>query len=60
MVTFDINDGNIDYTQKIKDAIDVKLIDTDLYMSKELWLPAGTRGAFGGQVRERRIYHNLI
>ncbi|KAI8876946.1 Thioesterase/thiol ester dehydrase-isomerase [Backusella circina FSU 941] len=31
-------------------AIDVQMIDTNLYMSKELWLPYNARGAFGGQV----------
>lgn len=42
---------NVDFALKMKNAIDVQLIDTNLYMSKELWLPYGSRGAFGGQVR---------
>ncbi|KAI9483342.1 MAG: HotDog domain-containing protein [Benjaminiella poitrasii] len=40
----------IDFALRMRNAIDVKLIDTDLYMSKELWLPFGSRGAFGGQI----------
>lgn len=43
-------DQDVDFAMKMRDAIDVQLIDTNLYMSKELWLPFGSRGAFGGQV----------
>ncbi|CAO0793132.1 unnamed protein product [Mucor circinelloides] len=43
-------DENVDFAMKMRDAIDVQLIDTNLYMSKELWLPFGSRGAFGGQI----------
>ncbi|CEP11507.1 hypothetical protein [Parasitella parasitica] len=43
-------DENVDFALKMRDAIDVQLIDTNLYMSKELWLPFGSRGAFGGQI----------
>ncbi|KAF7727865.1 Acyl-CoA thioesterase 8 [Apophysomyces ossiformis] len=39
-----------DFAQKIADAVDVQEIDVNLYMSKELWLPAGARGTFGGQI----------
>lgn len=39
----------VDFAQKMRNAVDVQLIDTNLYMSKELWLPWGSRGAFGGQ-----------
>lgn len=39
----------VDFAQKMRDAVDVQLVDTNLYMSKELWLPWGSRGAFGGQ-----------
>ncbi|KAI8149925.1 HotDog domain-containing protein [Fennellomyces sp. T-0311] len=39
-----------DYTKHIAEAVDVQEIDTNLYMSKELWLPPGARGAFGGQI----------
>jgi hypothetical protein len=42
---------DLDYGQKMERAIDVQLIDTNLYMSKELHLPLGARGVFGGQVR---------
>lgn len=40
----------VDFALKMRNAVDVQLIDTNLYMSKELWLPWGSRGAFGGQV----------
>ena len=40
----------IDFAQKMRNAVDGQLVDTNLYMSKELWLPWGSRGAFGGQV----------
>lgn len=45
-------DENIDYTEKLKTAIEVQMIDTNLYMSKELWLPTGGRSVFGGQVQQ--------
>ncbi|KAI8637624.1 thioesterase-like superfamily-domain-containing protein [Parasitella parasitica] len=41
---------DVDFALKMRNAVDVQLIDTNLYMSKELWLPWGARGAFGGQV----------
>lgn len=41
----------VDFALKMTNAIDIQLIDTNLYMSKELWLPFGSRGAFGGQVQ---------
>lgn len=44
------SDEPIDYTEKLINAIDVQYLDTDIYMSKELWLPVGSRGAFGGQI----------
>lgn len=44
------SDETVDFGLKMRNAIDVELIDTNLYMSKELWLPFGSRGAFGGQV----------
>jgi hypothetical protein len=46
-------DGTIDFAEKMANAIDVQMIDTNLYMSKELWLPYNARGAFGGQVHNR-------
>jgi hypothetical protein len=46
-----LEDDNIDFGVKMTNAIDVQMIDTNLYMSKELWLPYGSRGAFGGQVK---------
>ncbi|KAG2227460.1 hypothetical protein INT45_007485 [Circinella minor] len=39
-----------DYAKSIAEAVDVQEIDVNLYMSKELWLPPGARGAFGGQI----------
>lgn len=36
---------------EITRAIDVQLIDTNLYMSKELNQPMGSRGVYGGQVK---------
>lgn len=36
---------------KIMRALNVEEIDVDLYQSIELWHPAGSRGAFGGQVQ---------
>jgi hypothetical protein len=39
-----------DYGQQMANAVAVQEIDTNLYMSQELWLPIGARGAFGGQV----------
>ncbi|CDH48654.1 acyl-coenzyme a thioesterase 8 [Lichtheimia corymbifera JMRC:FSU:9682] len=35
---------------KIMRALNVEEIDVDLYQSIELWHPAGSRGAFGGQM----------
>ncbi|KAG1472568.1 hypothetical protein G6F56_001457 [Rhizopus delemar] len=35
---------------EITRAIDVQLIDTNLYMSKELNQPMGSRGVYGGQI----------
>ncbi|KAI8077605.1 HotDog domain-containing protein [Thamnidium elegans] len=43
-------DEEIDFGQRMINSIDVQFVDTNLYMSKELWLPFGSRGAFGGQV----------
>lgn len=43
-------EDNIDFSLKMKNAVEVEMIDTDLYMCKELWLPFGSRGAYGGQV----------
>ncbi|GAA6038500.1 hypothetical protein JCM8097_004597 [Rhodosporidiobolus ruineniae] len=36
--------------QSIFHAIDLELIDRDVYRSKELWKPGGGRGVFGGQI----------
>ncbi|KAI9311127.1 HotDog domain-containing protein [Dichotomocladium elegans] len=41
---------DVDYARHIAEAVDVQEIDTNLYMSKELWLPPGARGVFGGQI----------
>ena len=42
---------DVDYAKNIAEAVNVQEIDTNLYMSKELWLPPGARGVFGGQVK---------
>ena len=47
------NNGTTENTNdaaKIMRALNVEEIDIDLYQSIELWHPAGSRGAFGGQV----------
>ncbi|GAA6020362.1 hypothetical protein JCM8202_000039 [Rhodotorula sphaerocarpa] len=36
--------------QDISNAIDLEVIDRDLYRSRELWKPSGGRGVFGGQI----------
>jgi hypothetical protein len=43
-----------DFAQ-MKNAIEVQLIDTDLYMRKELYMPVGARGVFGGQVHTNSL-----
>lgn len=53
-------EGEIDFALKMRKAVDVQLIDTNLYMSKELWLPWGSRGAFGGQVSWHEIKVKFI
>lgn len=50
--------GNIDmnqsgytgFSKKMINSIDVQEIDTNLYMSRELWRPTFSRGVFGGMV----------
>lgn len=39
-----------DFGIRMANAVEVQEIDVNLYMSKELWLPIGARGVFGGQV----------
>lgn len=51
----------IDYAAQLKKFFDVEKIDTDLYVSKMLWLPNGARGTFGGQVRKKsRVHYSII
>ncbi|KAI8376132.1 HotDog domain-containing protein [Radiomyces spectabilis] len=50
LVTDKPNDTEEDFAKLIAEAVDVQEIDINLYMSKELWLPLGARGAFGGQI----------
>lgn len=45
-----VEEEAIDFGQRMINSIDVQYVDTNLYLSKELWLPFGSRGAFGGQV----------
>lgn len=52
-------DDNVDFSLKMKNAVEVEMIDTDLYMCKELWLPFGSRGAYGGQVRQTPLHYVL-
>jgi hypothetical protein len=46
-------DDDADFAIRMANAVEVQEIDSNLYMSKELWLPAGARGVFGGQVKFR-------
>ncbi|KAI8885110.1 Thioesterase/thiol ester dehydrase-isomerase [Backusella circina FSU 941] len=39
-----------DLGARISDAVEVLEVGTNLYMSKELWVPTGARGGFGGQL----------
>jgi hypothetical protein len=43
------DDGN--FGTRMVDAVEVLKVEPNLYMSKELWVPTGARGGFGGQVR---------
>ncbi|CEG66841.1 Acyl-CoA thioesterase 8 [Rhizopus azygosporus] len=43
-------DNDADFAIRMANAVEVQEIDSNLYMSKELWLPAGARGVFGGQI----------
>ncbi|KAI8082598.1 HotDog domain-containing protein [Gilbertella persicaria] len=44
------DENDEDFGIRMANAVEVEEIDVNLYMSKELWLPAGARGAFGGQI----------
>lgn len=44
------DENDEDFGTRMANAVEVQEIDANLYMSKELWLPAGARGAFGGQI----------
>ncbi|OAD66821.1 hypothetical protein PHYBLDRAFT_152090 [Phycomyces blakesleeanus NRRL 1555(-)] len=46
----DVHKSSKEHSQDMAKVIAVEEIDTNLYMSKELWVPLGSRGAFGGQV----------
>ncbi|KAL0089418.1 thioesterase-like superfamily-domain-containing protein [Phycomyces blakesleeanus] len=50
VVLEDARRNSKEYSQDMAKVIAVEEIDTNLYMSKELWVPLGSRGAFGGQV----------
>jgi hypothetical protein len=45
-----------DFALRMMNAVDVQLIDTNLYMSKELYKPFGARGAFGGQIIAQALH----
>ncbi|KAI8642638.1 HotDog domain-containing protein [Parasitella parasitica] len=44
------DENDDDFGVRMANAVEVQEVDANLYMSKELWLPAGARGAFGGQI----------
>jgi hypothetical protein len=44
-----VDDRN--FGTRMVDAVEVLKVEPNLYMSKELWVPTGARGGFGGQVR---------
>ncbi|KAI9487649.1 MAG: HotDog domain-containing protein [Benjaminiella poitrasii] len=44
------DENDEDFGVRMANAVEVQEIDINFYMSKELWLPAGARGAFGGQI----------
>ncbi|KAI8988837.1 thioesterase-like superfamily-domain-containing protein [Pilobolus umbonatus] len=51
-----------DFGIRMTNAVEVQEIDINLYMSKELWLPVGARGAFGGQIVAQALsaaFHTL-
>ncbi|ORX59377.1 Thioesterase/thiol ester dehydrase-isomerase [Hesseltinella vesiculosa] len=48
-VTLDENNQD-SYSKKLSNAVDVQEIDTNLFMSKQLWIPLGSRGVFGGEI----------
>lgn len=48
------DENDEDFGVRMANAVEVQEVDVNLYMSKELWLPAGARGAFGGQVNLER------
>lgn len=43
------DENDDDFSHRMNNAVQVQEIDANLYMSKELWIPAGARGVFGGQ-----------
>jgi hypothetical protein len=45
------SDDDEDFGIRMANAVEVQEIDVNLFMSKELWLPVGARGVFGGQVK---------
>lgn len=50
-----------DFSARMANAVEVQEIDSNLYISKELWLPAGARGVFGGQViQEKDFFQGIL
>ncbi|KAI8881680.1 Thioesterase/thiol ester dehydrase-isomerase [Backusella circina FSU 941] len=49
-------DENVDRGVATANAIKVDKVGTDLFMSREIWLPWGFRGAFGGQFIAQSLY----
>lgn len=50
------NGDKENFALRMTNAVDVQLIDTNLYMSKELYKPFGARGAFGGQIIAQALH----
>jgi hypothetical protein len=53
------SDDDEDFGIRMANAVEVQEIDVNLFMSKELWLPVGARGVFGGQVKHDFYIFNL-
>ncbi|KAI8065597.1 HotDog domain-containing protein [Gongronella butleri] len=49
-------DADVDFGVMIANAVDVQEFDKHIFMSKELWLPLGARGAFGGQIVAQALH----
>ncbi|KAG1460114.1 hypothetical protein G6F56_006021 [Rhizopus delemar] len=50
------DENDDDFSHRMNNAVQVQEIDANLYMSKELWIPAGARGVFGAQALRAAFY----